>query len=91
MALERFVVNLSLGGVGEQGEIVMADPVLWAVYIEAGYMSSCDEAGNRLGGAHPVGPLGWDPAWNYSGDGGLDAVIQPETPVEVEHADEIAD
>lgn len=43
-----YVLNLNIGGVGKRGEIVTADPVLWAIYIEAGYMSEVDVDGDRL-------------------------------------------
>lgn len=44
---QAYVVNTDVG-VGEVGEIVHADPVLWASFIEAGYLSPVDEDGNRF-------------------------------------------
>lgn len=43
-----YVLNMNIGGVGRQGEIVEADPQLWAVLIEAGMMAEIDEHGDRL-------------------------------------------
>lgn len=44
----RLIVNANVAGVGRRGEIVEADPVLWAELIEADLLTPVDEDGERI-------------------------------------------
>jgi len=45
----RYVLNLGIAGVGATGEVVECDPDLYAVWIEAGFISPVDDDGRRVG------------------------------------------
>ena len=45
----RYVLNLGIAGVGATGEVVECDPDLYAVWIEAGFISPADDGGARSG------------------------------------------
>lgn len=44
----RYILNANIGDLGVAGEIVWADPELWGVRIDAGFMSEVDDHGNRI-------------------------------------------
>lgn len=48
MALTRYRVNASVGGLGRAGEYVVGDPVLWGAYVDAGYLTQVTDDGDRV-------------------------------------------